>query len=320
MIEVDGLVDARWAEWFDGQDVEILPTRSDPRHTTLIAHLVDQAALPTLLARVTGLNLTVTSVRPAPEGSEDQAGREPTALRPPSVRRQEIPMSLDASASRALSRKALRVGVTAFLVLSAAFFIPAGTLAYWQAWLYMGTILIPMVFVVRYLLRHAPELLDRRLRLREKEPTQIGVQTIGIFFLLLAFLVPGLDHRWGWSSVPVGIVIAADLLVLLGYGLIVRVFMENEYASRTVEVVEGQRVVTTGLYAIVRHPMYVGVTIFYLASPVALGSWWALLPAAFIVPMLMVRIVNEEQVLQRDLPGYPEYRQRVRYRLVPGVW
>jgi protein-S-isoprenylcysteine O-methyltransferase Ste14 len=226
----------------------------------------------------------------------------------------------DPSARRSLARKAVRIGVTAFLALSAMFFIPAGTLAYWQAWLYMGTLLVPMLFVVRYMLRHSPDLLERRFRFRERERTQIGVQTCGTFFLLAAFIIPGLDHRWGWSSVPVWCVIAADLLVLLGYLLIIRVFKENEYASRTVEVVEGQRVISSGPYAILRHPMYAGVVIFYLASPVALGSWWALLPAAIIVPMLVIRIVNEEQVLQRDLPGYTEYRQRVRYRLVPGIW
>jgi protein-S-isoprenylcysteine O-methyltransferase Ste14 len=227
---------------------------------------------------------------------------------------------MDPSTRRALARKAVRIGLAAFLALSAIFFIPAGTLAYWEAWLYMGTLLIPMVFVVRYLLRESPELLERRFQARERERTQIGVQTIGTFFLLAAFILPGLDHRWGWSSVPAVVVIVADLTVLLGYGVIVRVFMENEFASRTVVVVEGQQVIRTGLYAIVRHPMYVGVIVFYLASPVALGSWWALLPAAAIVPMLVVRIVNEEQVLERDLAGYTEYRHQVRYRLVPGIW
>jgi protein-S-isoprenylcysteine O-methyltransferase Ste14 len=229
-------------------------------------------------------------------------------------------MTADPSARRGLARKAVRIGLAAFLALSAMFFIPAGTLAYWEAWLYMGTLLIPMVFVVRYLLRHSPQLLERRFQARERERTQIGVQTIGTFFLLAAFILPGLDHRWGWSSVPAAVVIVADLLVLLGYGVIVRVFMENEFASRTVVVVEGQQVVSTGLYGIVRHPMYVGVIVFYLASPVALGSWWALLPAAIIVPMLVIRIVNEEQVLERELTGYTEYRHQVRYRLVPGIW
>lgn len=229
-------------------------------------------------------------------------------------------MAGDVPSRRDLTRKAGRIGFTAFLALSAMFFIPAGTLAYWQAWLYLGTLLIPMAFVVRYLVRNSPGLLERRFRFRERERTQIGVQTCGTFFLLAAFIVPGLDFRFGWSSVPVWAVLAADLTALLGYLLIIRVFMENEYASRTVEVLEGQRVVSTGPYAILRHPMYAGVVIFYLASPVALGSWWAVLPAAIILPMLVIRIVNEEQVLERDLNGYSEYRQKVKYRLVPGVW
>ena len=147
-----------------------------------------------------------------------------------------------------------------------------------------------------------------------------GVIGFSIIFLLGAFLVPGFDRRWGWSVMPWWVVVAADLLVLLGYAIIFRVFRENQFTSRTVQVEQGQQVVSTGPYAVVRHPMYVGVLVFYLASPIALGSWWAFLPAAIIIPILVVRIVNEEQVLERDLAGYREYKLKTKYRLLPGIW
>jgi protein-S-isoprenylcysteine O-methyltransferase Ste14 len=141
-----------------------------------------------------------------------------------------------------------------------------------------------------------------------------------LFWFILAFILPGLDRRFGWSDVPVPVVLAADLLVLLGYGIVVLAFRENQYASRTVQVEQGQKVIATGPYALVRHPMYLGAMLMYAASPLALGSYWALIPALVIVPILVVRIVNEEQVLERELPGYPEYRQATRYRLLPGIW
>jgi protein-S-isoprenylcysteine O-methyltransferase Ste14 len=124
----------------------------------------------------------------------------------------------------------------------------------------------------------------------------------------------------GWSSVPLPVVLAADVVVLLSYGLTIRVLLENEFASRTVEVMQGQRVISSGPYAYVRHPMYLAVLLMVLASPIALGSWWALLLALSIIPILVVRILDEEKVLARDLEGYAEYRQEVRYRMVPGLW
>jgi protein-S-isoprenylcysteine O-methyltransferase Ste14 len=221
---------------------------------------------------------------------------------------------------KALTRRTNRLGIAVALVLGAVFFGTAGTLAYWQAWVYMVSLLVPLIFVARSLLRKSPGLLDRRLQVREREPAQKAIVSVGTTFLLAAFVLPGLDRRWGWSSVPAWAVIAADLVMLLGYGLIVRVFRENPFASRTVEVTQDQQVISSGPYAIVRHPMYVGVLLFYLASPLALGSWWALLPASLIVPMLIMRILNEEKVLERDLAGYSEYMQTTRYRLLPGIW
>jgi len=221
---------------------------------------------------------------------------------------------------KALTRRTVTVGLAATVALGAMFFGAAGTFDYWQAWIYMAMVLIPMAFVGGYMLRHSPELLQRRLQARERERTQQGVISFGIVFLLGAFLVPGFDRRWGWSSMPWWVTVAADLLVLLGYAMIFRVYRENQYTSRTVQVEQGQQVISTGPYATVRHPMYVGVLVFYLASPIALGSWWAFLPAAVIAPILVVRIFNEERVLERDLPGYKEYKQKVHYRLLPGIW
>jgi protein-S-isoprenylcysteine O-methyltransferase Ste14 len=205
-------------------------------------------------------------------------------------------------------------------VLAAVFFIPAGTLAYWEAWLYLGVLLIPFAFVVSYFLRNNRAFLERRMQTREREPAQRRIIGLSFIWFALTFILPGLDRRFGWSDVPVPVVLAADLVVLLGYGLIVLVFRENQYAARIVRVEEGQRVITTGPYAIVRHPMYMGTLLMYLASPLALGSWWALLPALLIIPILVARIRNEEQVLERELPGYPEYSRRVHRRLFPGLW
>jgi len=229
-------------------------------------------------------------------------------------------MRIESVNMKDLTRRAYLAIAGAVVVFGAIFFLPAGTLDYWQAWAYMGVVLIPMLFVLVYLLRRDPELLARRLQMRERERTQKGIIGLSMIFLLAAFVLPGLDRRWGWSVMPWWVAVAADLLVLLGYAMIFRVFRENAYTSRTVQVEQGQQVISTGPYAIVRHPMYVGVVVFYLASPIALGSWWAFIPAAVILPILVVRILNEEQILERDLPGYKEYKLKTRYRLLPGIW
>lgn len=229
-------------------------------------------------------------------------------------------MTADRLSTRDITRRAFRMFAMAVLGLGAIFFLPAGTLAYWHGWVYLGVLLIPMAFLLRYLLRHSPHLLERRMQMREREVTQKKLVAFTSVYFLAAFVLPGFDFRWGWSRMPVWVALVGDLLVLIGYGIIIRVFVENRYASRTVEVASGQQVIRTGPYAVVRHPMYVGVLIMYLASPVALGSWWAILPAAVILPILVIRILNEEQVLVRELPGYQEYRQETRYRLLPGIW
>lgn len=219
-----------------------------------------------------------------------------------------------------LARLALTRVVMMVVVLGALFFGAAGTLAYWEAWLYLPVLLTPVVLVGVYLYRHDPERLARRMRTREREVQQQRIIGLSVIWFLVTFALPGLDHRWGWSHVSWPLVIVADLLVLAGYAVFAWVLRENRFLARTVAVDADQAVIATGPYAIVRHPMYAGVTLLYLATPVALGSWWALIPAAAIVPLLVARIINEEQVLARELAGYEDYRQVTRWRLLPGVW
>ena len=224
-----------------------------------------------------------------------------------------------------LSRKQLAVTallrlVGGFVVLPALLVLSAGTLAYWEAWVYLAIILIPMALTVAVLLSRDPELLERRMRAREKDPAQRRiVARAGVLFLAI-ISIAGFDRRFGWSHVPVVAVLLADFLVLIAYGLFIRVLQENRSASRIIEVESGQRVVATGPYAVVRHPMYAAVTVMGLATPVALGSWWALIPALLLVPVLAARIRNEERVLATELTGYREYMRTTSYRLIPGVW
>ncbi|MFN2119433.1 MAG: methyltransferase family protein [Anaerolineales bacterium] len=208
----------------------------------------------------------------------------------------------------------------AFLVLCAMFFLPAGTLAYWEAWAWMGVLFVPMAGVLVYLVRKDPALLERRMRTREPEKEQSLLIKLSLLWFVLTFLLPGFDRRFGWSDVPFWVVIVADVLVLLSYCLFIVVVRENTYASRVVEVERGQEVISSGPYSIVRHPMYLGVLVMYVCTPLALGSSWALIPAVLIIPVIIARIRNEEKVLQRDLPGYSQYMQTTRFRVVPGVW
>lgn len=227
--------------------------------------------------------------------------------------------TLAADPARLKKRVFVRFGLAA-PVLAAMFFVPAGTLDYWQAWVYLGILLLPMCLVVAYFLKNEPELLERRIRTKEKEPEQKAIIALSYPLFLATFLLPGLDRRFGWSSVPRWLVLAADIVVLAAYGMVFRVMRENRFLSRVVEVDQRQKVVTTGPYAALRHPMYAAVMPLYLFSPLALGSFWALLPAAFIPALLVARLLNEEKVLGRELAEYRKYARRVKYRLIPKVW
>ena len=199
-------------------------------------------------------------------------------------------------------------------------FLPAGSLNYWQAWIYCGVIFIPMFFVVFYFLKKDPELLERRMRMKEKEEKQKTIIKFAFIFFFIGFVIPGLDYRNHWSNVPVLFVIAANVIVLSGYIFVFFVLRENSYASRIIEVEKGQKVITTGPYGIVRHPMYLGVLMMLLFTPLALGSYWALIFFLPLLPLIVVRLLNEENVLVSELPGYKEYCQKTRYRLIPFIW
>ena len=211
-------------------------------------------------------------------------------------------------------------GVIGVLAMMACMFGTAGTFDFWQAWVLLGILVALSASALGYLSRHSPDLLERRGRMREKEPAQRRVIMLSFIPAVAAFLLPGLDRRWGWSHVPTALVVAADLVVVLGCALYLVVLRENRYASRIIETEPGQRVTTTGPYARVRHPMYLAMMFVYVGSPLALGSYWAMIPAALIVPILIARILNEEKLLERDLAGYREYTKATRYRLLPGIW
>lgn len=215
------------------------------------------------------------------------------------------------------------VAVRFFLALSGlglVFFLPAGTLRFWEAWAYLAILFVPMVMVLVHFLKRDPEVLERRMRTREKEGTQRIFVLAGTLLFLAGLLLVGFDRRWGWSAVPTALVVAADIIVLAGYGIFVLVLRANRYLSRTVEVDAGQKIVTNGPYAVVRHPMYAGILLLYLSTPIALGSVWALIPFVILAALFPVRILNEEKVLLREMPEYEGYMAKTRFRLIPGIW
>lgn len=207
-----------------------------------------------------------------------------------------------------------------FPVLGMMFFLPAGTLNYWQAWAYIFIVSVPAMFLIRYLYVHDRALLERRMRMKERLQGQKLIVGVSWLFFLATFLLPGFDFKFGWSQMPVAVVIVSEVLVLSGYLVVIWVFKTNSYASRIIEIEKDQKVITTGPYAIVRHPMYLGVLIFYVFSPLALGSCWAVIPALFIIPLVTARLKGEEKELRDNLEGYRDYAKRTRYRLLPGIW
>jgi len=224
------------------------------------------------------------------------------------------------SSLRSLRKKVFVRFAMVFCLLGLMFFLPSWTLRYWEAWAYFSILLVPMTFLVRYLYKNDPRLLERRMRMKEKQKAQRLIIALSWLFFLPAFVIPGFDRRFEWSNMPLTVTVISELLVLFGYLMIALVFKANSYASRVIEVEEGQKVISTGLYSIVRHPMYLGVLVFYLFSPLALGSYWAVIPAFLIVPLLIARIKNEERELLYNLEGYREYVTKTKYRLLPGIW
>ena len=210
--------------------------------------------------------------------------------------------------------------VSGILLLGILLFVPAGTLEYKGAWLFMALLFVPMIFLGLWLCFKAPELLEKRLSTDEKEDAQKHVVALSALCFVLSFVLAGLDRRFGWSHVPLWLVAAASLVQLGSYAVYAAVMRQNAWLSRTVEVQQGQKLVDTGLYGIVRHPMYTATVFMFLAIPLVLGSWLAFALMLTYPPALVQRIKNEEKVLCEGLAGYSEYLEKVKYRLIPFIW
>jgi len=219
-----------------------------------------------------------------------------------------------------LKVKVLKMFGLAPIILGVIFFVPAGSFRFWEAWVYSAVIIIPMIFVVIYFIINNPQVLERRMQYKEKELRQKKIVRIGNILFFIAMILPGLDYRFGLSDIPAVMVFSSDAMVLVGIFIYFLVIKENSYASRIIEVQEGQKVISTGPYSVVRHPMYSAVGIMYLFTPIALGSYWAIIPMLLIIPIIVLRILNEEEILKKDLPGYTEYVTKTRYRLIPFIW
>lgn len=209
------------------------------------------------------------------------------------------------------------------VVMGAVLFVSAWTFNYWQAWVFLSVFGLSSLAVTVYLMKNDPKLLERRMHggpTAEKELSQKIIMSAASIGFAAILIVPALDHRWHWSAVPPYAVIAGNILIVLGWTIILFVFRENTFTSATIEVVADQRVVSTGPYAVVRHPMYSGSLLYFLGIPIALGSWWGLLVGMLMMPVFVLRLFDEEKLLARTLPGYSEYMDRVKYRLVPFVW
>jgi protein-S-isoprenylcysteine O-methyltransferase Ste14 len=222
-----------------------------------------------------------------------------------------------------LNRKAFGGLFFLLIVMAALLFIPAWTLDFWQAWTFLAVYFASSLAISLYLMKDDPKLLERRMSggpAAEKQPEQRTIMLLASLGFIGLIVVPALDHRFGWSHMPPQAALAGDVLVALGFLGIFFVFRENSFSSATIEVAADQTVISTGPYAIVRHPMYAGALVMLCGIPIALGSWWGLLVFAAMVPALVWRLLDEEALLARDLPGYVEYQKKVRYRLIPLIW
>lgn len=209
------------------------------------------------------------------------------------------------------------------VVVAALLFIPAGTIDYWQAWVFLAAYFASSLAITLYLMKKDPKLLERRMSggpIAEKEPTQKIIMSFASLGFIGLIVVPALDHRFGWSHMPPYVALAGDLLFLLGWVAIFFVFKENTFSSATIELAPDHKVISTGPYALVRHPMYAGALVMLLGIPIALGSWWGLLVIVAVIPALIWRLIDEEKFLTRNLPGYAEYQRKLRYRLIPMIW
>jgi len=222
-----------------------------------------------------------------------------------------------------LAAKTLLSLIALAVVMGLLLFVPAGTIQYREAWVYLAIFIGASLLTSLYLMRKDPALLQRRMRggpMAEKETTQKIIMLFASIGFIALLVVPSLDHRFGWSWVPTPVEIAGDLLVVIGFYFIFLVYKENSFTSATIEVAENQRVISTGPYALVRHPMYASSLLYVIGTPLALGSYWGLLAIVFMMPFLIWRLFDEERFLTKNLPGYVEYQKKVQHRLVPYIW
>jgi len=222
-----------------------------------------------------------------------------------------------------LNKKAFSGLISLIIIMAAALFLPAWSITYWQAWAFLAVFFISVLFITVYLMRKDPSLLARRVAggpAAEKETSQKIIQSLASVAFIALLVVPALDHRFAWSYVPPYIVVAGDVLVGFGLYIIFLVFKENSFTSATIEAMSGQQIVSTGPYAIVRHPMYAGAIIMLLGMPISLGSWWGLLAVIPMVVVIALRLVDEEKFMVQHFSEYSSYQQKVRWRLVPFVW
>ena len=215
---------------------------------------------------------------------------------------------------------ALTKFICGLLLVGLLLFLPAGTLDYTGGWLLIGLLFGPMLVAGFVMFFKSPAFLTKRLDVKEKQATQKGVLALSGLMFIAGFVVAGLDHRFGWSRMPVAVTVVSAVLFLLAYGLYAEVMRENAYLSRTIRVEAGQQVVDTGLYGIVRHPMYMATLLLFLMMPLVLGSWYALVIFAAYPAIIILRLKDEEALLTRELPGYEAYKQKVKYRLIPFIW
>jgi protein-S-isoprenylcysteine O-methyltransferase Ste14 len=222
-----------------------------------------------------------------------------------------------------LNTKAWRRLVVLTIAIALLLFVPAWTVHYWQAWVYLSIFTGASILTTLYLVKHDPALLERRMRAgptAEKQPAQRLIMLCASIGFIALLVVPAIAFRFGWSAVPLGGVVTGDGLVVTGFYFIYLVYRANTFTSATIEIAEEQKVISTGPYAIVRHPMYASGSMYLLGTPLALGSYWGLLVLGALMPFLIWRLLDEEGFLAKNLPAYTEYQKRVRYRLVPFVW
>lgn len=222
-----------------------------------------------------------------------------------------------------LNKKAFAGLLNLFVTLAVLLFLPAWTFNYWQAWVFLAVFFVPVLAITLYLMRRDPRLLERRVKAgpgAEKGKSQKTIQLLAMMAFIAVILLPALDHRFAWSKVPAYVTAIGDILIALGLLIVFLVFRENTFTSGIIEVGVEQKTITTGPYALVRHPMYIGALVMLLGVPLALGSWWGLLTLIPMTLVIVLRLLDEEKILGKKLRGYLEYKDKVRWRLLPFIW